>query len=123
MSDPGGREWDGRGSLVAFVVSLNLRRRHLDASQRAVIAAEVESALAEEARGRQREGGRKAGRGRPRKVPTILSEPIPAANGEAREQAARLVGVSPSYVSDAKRILREAPGLAGRVKAGTPAVP
>ena len=33
------QEWDGRGSLVAFIISLNQHRRHLSASQRAVVAA------------------------------------------------------------------------------------
>ena len=33
--------WDGDGSLVAFVVSLNLHRRHLTESQRAMIAAKL----------------------------------------------------------------------------------
>ena len=32
------REWDGKGEILAFVVSLNLRRRHLSESQRAEIA-------------------------------------------------------------------------------------
>lgn len=35
------REWDGNGSLISFVVSLNLHRRHLTESQRAMIAAKL----------------------------------------------------------------------------------
>jgi hypothetical protein len=34
--EPRCRAWDGEGSPVAFVLSANLHRRHLDASQRAV---------------------------------------------------------------------------------------
>ena len=39
--EPTFREWSGEGSLVAFVVSLNLHRRHLDESQRAMVAAKI----------------------------------------------------------------------------------
>lgn len=36
------QEWDGGdGSLVSFVVSMNLRRRHLNESQRQVVAAKI----------------------------------------------------------------------------------
>jgi N6-adenosine-specific RNA methylase IME4 len=35
------KKWDGVGSAVAFVVSLNLRRRHLDESGRAMVAAKI----------------------------------------------------------------------------------
>lgn len=39
--EPQFRTWDETGSLVAFVVSLNLHRRHLDESQRAMVAAKI----------------------------------------------------------------------------------
>lgn len=35
------RTWDGNGSLVAFVVSMNLHRRHLTSGQRAMAAAKI----------------------------------------------------------------------------------
>lgn len=35
------RVWDGKGSLIAFVVSLNLKRRHLNESQRSAVGAEI----------------------------------------------------------------------------------
>ena len=38
---PATREWDGRGSLVTFVISLNLHRRHLKEPQRAMVAAQL----------------------------------------------------------------------------------
>jgi len=42
---PDYRTWDGHGSLVAFVVSLNLHRRHLDESQRTIVAARIKQIL------------------------------------------------------------------------------
>src|SRR5262245_33034956 len=39
--EPRFREWDGKGSLAEFVVSMNLHQRHLNASQKAAVAAEV----------------------------------------------------------------------------------
>lgn len=39
--EPTFRYWNGKGSLVSFVVSLNLKRRHLDGSQRAMVAAKI----------------------------------------------------------------------------------
>jgi hypothetical protein len=39
--EPRFQRWDGEGSLISFVVSLNLHRRHLDTSQRAMVAARI----------------------------------------------------------------------------------
>lgn len=54
------RTWNGKGSLVAFVVSLNLRRRHLTSSQKAVVAVDILPLLEQEARERQREAANRA---------------------------------------------------------------
>jgi hypothetical protein len=51
------QEWDGKGSLVAFAVSLNVKRRHLTSSQLSVIALGVERQLGDEAKERQRQSG------------------------------------------------------------------
>ncbi|HET6882661.1 MAG TPA: hypothetical protein VFI31_21010 [Pirellulales bacterium] len=46
--------WDGEGSPLAFVLSRNLHRRHLDESQRAVIAARAKVMFKKEATDRDR---------------------------------------------------------------------
>ena len=50
--EPQFREWDGEGSLVEFVVSLNLHRRHLSQSQKAMISENMLPFLEEEAKWR-----------------------------------------------------------------------
>jgi hypothetical protein len=55
--EPKAQEWDGNGSLVEFVVSLNLHRRHLDSGQRAAVAVEMLPLLKAEAKERQRASG------------------------------------------------------------------
>lgn len=110
------REYTGQGgaALVAFVVSLNLKRRHLDAGQKAFVALEIEPMLAAFAKERQR-GGRGG---------ALLTEKIQEANkGEAAAQAAAIVGTNAHYVADAKRLTAAAPELAARVKAGDMKMP
>ena len=47
--EPRFETWDGQGSPWEVVVSLNLRRRHLNESQRALLAAQIKERMAEEA--------------------------------------------------------------------------
>jgi len=101
--------WNGQGSLVSFVVSLNLHRRHLTSSQRSVVALDVEAELAKEGRENMRRGGEGS-----EKIPN----PIRAA-----EQAAELLQTNSHYIRDAKRIQQEAPDLLEQVRDGKLAIP
>jgi len=99
-------EWDGQGSLLDLVVSLNLHRRHLSESQRAMVAARLEALFAEEARRRMQTG----------------QAQDPVANlpqGRSRDQAAALLSVSARSVCNAKKVLTAgAPELVEAVQQG-----
>lgn len=115
MTTPRFRTWDGNGSLVSFVVSMNLHRRHLSSSQKAMIALDVLPLLEDEARTRQvtSTGG----------ASPQLVEIMPQAVGTAREQAARIFDTNARYVQDAKRIRSEAPELAEQILSGEITIP
>lgn len=117
--EPRYRPWDGKGSLVEFVLSLNLHRRHLTASQRAVLALSVEEQLAVEAKARQRAAG--GDRRTAASVVARMPQPIPT--DKARNEAGKKVGVSGRYVQDAKKVAKEAPDLLPKVEAGTITLP
>jgi ParB-like chromosome segregation protein Spo0J len=114
--DPILREWDGQGSLVSFVISLNLHRRHLDASQRALIGAKIKAQFEEEARQRQTTstGG---------SSPQLLANLPKAGPVHARKLAAETVNVSSRLVEAATKVLDDGiPELASMVQAGEVAV-
>ncbi len=99
---------------TAFVLSLNLHRRHLNASQLAFVALEIERVEAEAAKKRQSAAG-----GDKRSLVEQIPQAVEVADrGRARDRAAEAVGVNSKYVTDAKRIEREAPELAEKIKAG-----
>lgn len=85
--------WQSHGSPLEMVVSLNLRRRHLSESQRAMLGARLREKFAEEARNRMISG--KAGN--------------PRANwheGRSDQKAAAILNVSARSVARAARILK-----------------
>jgi len=105
--EPQFREWSGHGSLIAFVVSLNLQRRHLTSSQKAMVAVEIEKHLAEENKvGRPAKDGNNSG-----------------ISGESRQHAAALVGTNSHYVTDAKRIIARMPAFREVVLNGDLSIP
>lgn len=140
---PETREWDGIGSLVAFVVSRNLHRRSLTSSQRAALGAEIEPMLEKEAKERQRAAGgdaatkaiKIASEVKPKpeaaqptksssRVPPKVEEAAPKRlDGEATAQAAKITGTSRSYVADAKSVMKKAPDLFDKVKTGEITLP
>lgn len=105
---------------ITFVLQENLHRRHLTSSQKAVIALELETVLAEEAKKRQQEaGGDRKSEEYQKSLSQKIEQPIFDINErKASQQAAKALGTNRQYVSDAKKLQREAPELLEKVKAG-----
>jgi len=117
------REWDGVGSLLQFVVSLNLNRRHLSQSQKAAMALKILPMLEAEAKRQQRiraSGERnEAGRfipnlGESGQLIPNLKKPVK----RSVDIAATTLGVSHGAISDMKRIAKVAPERAEDIKNG-----
>ncbi len=81
-------EWDGEGSPLSWVVAINLMRRHLTPSQRAVVAFDLLPMLETEAKERQRQS-----LGRGKKVAKELATP----SGKASQIAARITKTNSAY--------------------------
>ena len=106
--EPKTKEYTG-DEPTAFAVSLNDRRRHMNKGALAAVAAELEPHFAADAKRRQ---------ARKPKV-EFVQEKIPEQKrAQAREEAAKSVGVNDRYVSDAKKVKTEAPEVFERLKAG-----
>lgn len=95
--EPTFREWDGKGDLLGFILSLNVHRRHLTPSQRAMVAARARDVYDREAKERMQEGGRNKG---------MVTLPSPKA-GAARDKAGKALQVSGSYVDRATKVLEK----------------
>lgn len=107
--EPRFQEWDGEGSLVAYVVSLNKQRRHLTSSQLAVVGLDVEIELAKEAKAKERA----------RKANGSTFQIIEKSEIHAAEQAAKLVGTNRQYISDAKKLAAKSPEMLEQVRQGS----
>ena len=109
--EPRYRKWDGKSSLTALVLSLNLHRRHLSASQRAMVAAKAKELFAEQAQERLH-------------LSNASKANLPESEkGQARDKAAELLNVSPRSVQAASKVLENgAPELVKAVEDGVVAV-
>jgi len=110
--EPKYRTWDGKGSLVQFVVSLNLYRRHLTSLQCAGVALDILPLLEAEAKERQIAGALATNTGS-QKIDYPEEE-----KGKATEQAAAMVNTNRQYVSDMKRYRDQEPALFEAAKTG-----
>jgi DNA modification methylase len=109
------RTWDGKGSLTAFVVSLNLHRRHLSSIQKAAVAVEILPFLEAEAKERQGERNDLKRPNIPEKIPECNAIPKET---ESRTHAAKLTGTNDRYVSDMKKYKTESPDIYEAAKSG-----
>jgi hypothetical protein len=103
---------------TAFAVAMNDRRRHMNKGALAAVAAELEPFFAADAVRRKKQT-----EGRPKKDAEKPEEKVPQVSvnrraPQAREEAAKSVGVNDRYVSDAKKVKQEAPEVFERLKAG-----
>ena len=97
-------DWHGAGDPLEWVVSTNLHRRHLTASQRAMIGAELKALFEGAAKERQREGGRGG------KIATP---------SKSRDEAAKVVNVSARSIEHASKVKASGTqGLGGAVSSG-----
>ncbi len=87
--------WKGQQPLPELALSLNLRRRHLDESQRALVAARLAKMMEKEAT--KRKGWRR----------DDMADLPYHQYGTSRGKAAALVNVSPRLVSCAIKVLRD----------------
>ena len=92
---------------IAYVISHNLHRRHLNESQRATVAAKLKKMLQPEAEKKKKTGksadGAAGGRGKKKN----LVENLPQGNGRTRDQAAALLNVSGKSVDHATTVLEQ----------------
>jgi len=108
--EPQYRTWEGdKADLITFILSLNLQRRHLTSSQKAMIAVEVEKYLSIEAKKNMSQGGKGLQK---------IANPVHAA-----QQAAALVGTNHTYVTNVKKVMETAPELGEAVRRGDLSIP
>jgi len=108
-------EYKGKQPLT-YIISQNIKRRHLTPSQLATIAVELLPELEKEAKERlvTSTGG---------KYPRPTTKLSQVDQGESREHASKLLGVGTSYISEAKALKEENKPLFDEVREGKKSIP
>ena len=121
-------EWDGAGSLVLFVASKNLHRRHLTTSQRAAVGAILAQQIEAERDSEPVNSGEKEIAHSMRDIPDEEETPKPK-RGRGRPRtsgnadAAAAVGASVRSVQEARMVQAEDPELFDAVASGEVSLP
>lgn len=103
--EPKKQDWTGIGSVIEYIISKNIHRRHLDESQRAMIAADLQELLKEEGLKNMSLAGEKG-----------LAN-LPKVN--SRDEAAKKMNVSSRSVGDANKVKKNGtPELQKEVRDG-----
>lgn len=96
---------------VAYVLSLNLHRRHLTPSQLAMVGARAREIYDKQAKDRQK------------RKPHSVQENLPEQKGQSRDAVGKTVGVSGKSIDHATRVIEKGiPELAQAVDEGKMAV-
>lgn len=104
------KQWDGEGSLTDFVVAQNIERRHLNATQKALLAKKLEPFYAKEnPPGRPPKGERIT-----QKIEGLFNDN----DNTAAARAAKRTGSNRQYVADLKKMEQESPEVYARVESG-----
>lgn len=106
------REWTGTGSPTSWVISVNLKRRHLNVTQRGTVA--VDALPLYEAEAKKRQATSTGG-------PTPqLVERLPQADErrKARDEAGAVAGVSGRTVGKVAAIAKSAPDVHAAMRSG-----
>jgi N6-adenosine-specific RNA methylase IME4 len=116
--EPRFQTWNGKGSLTGFVFAQNFDRRHLNATFRALAAKKAEPFYAAEAKERQRQSPGRPKKGQEKGTQTV--EQVSRSKNEslAADRAAKAAKTNRQYVSDLKKIEKEAPQVYARIEAG-----
>lgn len=124
-------DYDGENlSPLNFVISKNIKRRHLTASQKAILALEIKPLLAEEAKKRQLIGLKQfqegttvvpfveQREGNEENNDAVRQKVVEREKGRSDEQAGKIIGVSREYIRKAEKVKKEAPELVEKIMAG-----
>jgi len=103
-------EYEGKDAL-GFVVSVNIKRRHLTLEQRAMLTLAVRGILEAEAKVRQIAGLKHGDKDAPRGG-------LKTATGSSAEQASKMVGIGEKTAWRLWSVSDKAPELLGAIKAG-----
>lgn len=108
--DPWLQEWDGKGSPTTFVIACNLHRRHLDESQRGLVAGRATKMFEAEAVEARKVGNSRGGSKSSANLQTTV---------HSTAKAAEMLNVSERTAANGKRVVdRGVPELVEAVERG-----